>query len=175
MAKNRRHDIVKPSKFKTSLCSFFQSEEGCPFGDTCAFAHGEADLRPEEEVVKPKPAATEEAAADGATKSADKVQGGAKKTNNSNNNKNNKPGNRQGNKNYAKAQGKEGAYDNSAAYSSYFAMNGGYYIPPGVGHEPYYNINAVHGVNTMNPLVFPTTYPSSSPHGSWRTMPTQRQ
>ncbi|KPI85846.1 putative zinc finger (CCCH type) protein [Leptomonas seymouri] len=47
MAKNRRHDIVKPSKFKTSMCTFFMSEEGCPFGDKCAFAHGEDELRAE--------------------------------------------------------------------------------------------------------------------------------
>lgn len=45
MTKNRRHDIVKPSKFKTSMCTFFLSAEGCPFGDKCAFAHGEDELR----------------------------------------------------------------------------------------------------------------------------------
>ncbi|KPA73280.1 putative zinc finger (CCCH type) protein [Leptomonas pyrrhocoris] len=47
MTKNRRHDIVKPSKFKTSMCTFFISEEGCPFGDKCAFAHGDEELRAE--------------------------------------------------------------------------------------------------------------------------------
>lgn len=55
MSKNRRHDIVKPSKYKTSMCTFFMSAEGCPFGERCAFAHGEAELRPE---VQPTPAAT---------------------------------------------------------------------------------------------------------------------
>ncbi|KAG5482795.1 hypothetical protein LSCM1_06825 [Leishmania martiniquensis] len=54
MTKNRRHDIVKPSKYKTSMCTFFRSEEGCPFGDKCAFAHGEDELRPQ-----PKDAAPE--------------------------------------------------------------------------------------------------------------------
>ncbi|KAL7702936.1 zinc finger (CCCH type) protein [Lotmaria passim] len=47
MTKNRRHDIVKPSKFKTSMCTFFMSAEGCPFSDKCAFAHGEDELRSE--------------------------------------------------------------------------------------------------------------------------------
>lgn len=47
MAKNRRHDIVKSSKFKTSMCTFFRSPAGCPFEDRCAFAHGEDDLREE--------------------------------------------------------------------------------------------------------------------------------
>ncbi|KAG5482974.1 hypothetical protein LSCM4_07183 [Leishmania orientalis] len=54
MTKNRRHDIVKPSKYKTSMCTFFRSEEGCPFGDKCAFAHGEDELRAE-----PRDTATE--------------------------------------------------------------------------------------------------------------------
>ncbi|TPP53099.1 Zinc finger C-x8-C-x5-C-x3-H type (and similar) family protein [Leishmania donovani] len=62
MTKNRRHDIVKPSKYKTSMCTFFRSEEGCPFGEKCAFAHGEDELRPEPKDTAPLPeAATGEA------------------------------------------------------------------------------------------------------------------
>ncbi|CBZ25031.1 conserved hypothetical protein [Leishmania mexicana MHOM/GT/2001/U1103] len=62
MTKSRRHDIVKPSKYKTSMCTFFRSEEGCPFGEKCAFAHGEDELRPEPKDTTPLPeAATGEA------------------------------------------------------------------------------------------------------------------
>ncbi|ORC88060.1 uncharacterized protein TM35_000181170 [Trypanosoma theileri] len=49
MARNRRRDIVKTSKYKTSICSFFVTAEGCPFGDRCAFAHGAGELRSEVE------------------------------------------------------------------------------------------------------------------------------
>ncbi|KAG8348100.1 putative Zinc finger C x8 C x5 C x3 H type (and similar) [Trypanosoma vivax] len=52
MTKNRKHDIVKTSKYKTSLCSFFVDQIGCPFGERCAFAHGEEELRSEEENLK---------------------------------------------------------------------------------------------------------------------------
>ncbi|GET87197.1 hypothetical protein, conserved [Leishmania tarentolae] len=55
MTKSRRHDIVKPSKYKTSMCTFFRSEEGCPFGGKCAFAHGEEELRPEPADTAPTP------------------------------------------------------------------------------------------------------------------------
>ncbi|KEG13922.1 hypothetical protein DQ04_00711000 [Trypanosoma grayi] len=54
MAKSRRHDIVKLSKYKTSICSFYVSPSGCPFGDRCAFAHGLEELRCEAESVKSK-------------------------------------------------------------------------------------------------------------------------
>lgn len=64
-SRSRRHDIVKPSKYKTSVCSFFSSPEGCPFGGECAFAHGDHELRSE-----PKTASgTPEAAASAATQS----------------------------------------------------------------------------------------------------------
>ncbi|CCD14300.1 unnamed protein product, partial [Trypanosoma congolense IL3000] len=52
MTRNRRHDIVKSSKYKTSLCSFFLEQDGCSFGDRCAFAHGEEELRSEEENLR---------------------------------------------------------------------------------------------------------------------------
>lgn len=67
MTKNRRHDIVKPSKFKTSMCTFFMSAEGCPFGDKCAFAHGEEELRCE---PKDSTAGASTALHDGATAAA---------------------------------------------------------------------------------------------------------
>ncbi|KAG5509046.1 hypothetical protein JKF63_06054 [Porcisia hertigi] len=57
MTKNRRHDIVKPSKYKTSICTFFCSEEGCPFGEKCAFAHGEDELRSDPKATAPLPEA----------------------------------------------------------------------------------------------------------------------
>ncbi|MCO5602338.1 hypothetical protein L7F22_056468 [Adiantum nelumboides] len=34
-----------PSGFKTRLCKRFESDEGCPFGSNCHFAHGVQDLR----------------------------------------------------------------------------------------------------------------------------------
>lgn len=40
---------VKPSKFKTTICQFFAKNAECPFGDKCAFAHGEAELRSEDQ------------------------------------------------------------------------------------------------------------------------------
>ncbi|CAJ1020548.1 putative Zinc finger C-x8-C-x5-C-x3-H type (and similar) [Leishmania utingensis] len=67
MTKNRRHDIVKPSKYKTSICTFFRREEGCPFGEKCAFAHGEDELRSEPKDTASLPEAS---AADGVTPAA---------------------------------------------------------------------------------------------------------
>ncbi|RHW72665.1 zinc finger CCCH domain containing protein 13 [Trypanosoma brucei equiperdum] len=52
MARNRKHDIVKASKYKTSLCTYFMENGECQFGDRCAFAHGEDELRHEEEGPK---------------------------------------------------------------------------------------------------------------------------
>ena len=34
-----------PLNYKTRMCVRFESEAGCPFGDKCHFAHGQADLR----------------------------------------------------------------------------------------------------------------------------------
>lgn len=31
--------------WKTSLCSYFRSKQGCSHGDSCRYAHGEAELR----------------------------------------------------------------------------------------------------------------------------------
>ncbi|KAH9600819.1 zinc finger protein [Trypanosoma melophagium] len=52
MGRNRKRDIVKSSKYKTSICSFYITPEGCPFGDHCAFAHGADELRSEIENTK---------------------------------------------------------------------------------------------------------------------------
>ena len=32
--------------WKTSLCSYFRGKQGCSHGDSCCYAHGEAELRP---------------------------------------------------------------------------------------------------------------------------------
>ncbi|CUE71011.1 zinc finger protein, putative [Bodo saltans] len=40
---------VKPSKFKTSMCQYFIKDSECPFGDKCAFAHGDTELRSEQQ------------------------------------------------------------------------------------------------------------------------------
>jgi hypothetical protein len=42
---------VKPSKFKTSMCQYFIKDSECPFGDKCAFAHGDAELRSEQQNI----------------------------------------------------------------------------------------------------------------------------
>ena len=34
-----------PMNYKTRLCVRFSSEAGCPFGEKCHFAHGQAELR----------------------------------------------------------------------------------------------------------------------------------
>eukprot|EP00331_Platyophrya_macrostoma_P024222 CAMPEP_0176453606 /NCGR_PEP_ID=MMETSP0127-20121128/29339_1 /TAXON_ID=938130 /ORGANISM="Platyophrya macrostoma, Strain WH" /LENGTH=200 /DNA_ID=CAMNT_0017842499 /DNA_START=115 /DNA_END=717 /DNA_ORIENTATION=+ len=47
-SKNFRGE-VKPSKFKTSLCQFFLKGETCPFSEKCAFAHGNDELRSEQQ------------------------------------------------------------------------------------------------------------------------------
>ncbi|EPY36310.1 hypothetical protein AGDE_06977 [Angomonas deanei] len=49
--KVNRHAEVKPSKFKTTYCQFYQKGEVCPFGAKCAFAHGEHELKKEEDNV----------------------------------------------------------------------------------------------------------------------------
>lgn len=36
--------LANPSKRKTVLCSHWESTRSCPFGDRCAFAHGEKEL-----------------------------------------------------------------------------------------------------------------------------------
>lgn len=43
-----RHAEVKPSKFKTQPCQFFERGEECPFGSRCTFAHGSHELQTEE-------------------------------------------------------------------------------------------------------------------------------
>lgn len=43
---------LKRRMLKTQLCQFFRSGTGCRYGDKCAYAHGEEDLRP-------KPSASE--------------------------------------------------------------------------------------------------------------------
>lgn len=60
----KRRGEVKASLYKTTLCQFFRNaaateKEGreeqprrCPFGDRCAFAHGESELRTEEENIR---------------------------------------------------------------------------------------------------------------------------
>ncbi|CUE71018.1 zinc finger protein, putative [Bodo saltans] len=42
---------VKPSKFKTSMCQYFIKDSECPFGDKCAFAHGDSELRSEQQNI----------------------------------------------------------------------------------------------------------------------------
>ena len=50
MGRNRsQHREVKPSKFKTTLCQFHIKGEECPFGEKCAFAHGDHELRNEQD------------------------------------------------------------------------------------------------------------------------------
>lgn len=50
--KRKREDEPDPEPqqsplWKTTLCSYFQrSKESCSHGDTCRYAHGEAELRP---------------------------------------------------------------------------------------------------------------------------------
>ncbi|CCD17725.1 unnamed protein product [Trypanosoma congolense IL3000] len=48
MARNSKHVEVKPSKYRTSLCEHYQRDKECPYGDRCAFAHGEHQLQTEE-------------------------------------------------------------------------------------------------------------------------------
>ena len=48
-SKKQQNREVKPSKFKTTLCQFYIKGEECPFGEKCAFAHGDQELRDETE------------------------------------------------------------------------------------------------------------------------------
>lgn len=48
MLRGSRKESVKVSKRKTRLCTYVSSPEGCPFGENCAFAHSESELRKEE-------------------------------------------------------------------------------------------------------------------------------
>eukprot|EP00906_Rhabdomonas_costata_P028224 RCo040028 len=41
----RRPKAPRTDLFKTKLCAHFQNTGSCPFGETCAFAHGADELR----------------------------------------------------------------------------------------------------------------------------------
>jgi len=38
-------DLSLDPLYKTQMCNNWQSEEGCEYGDTCRFAHGQDELR----------------------------------------------------------------------------------------------------------------------------------
>ena len=42
---NLRGDPFRSAKVKTELCRFFNSPQGCAFGEKCNYAHGENELK----------------------------------------------------------------------------------------------------------------------------------
>ncbi|KAG8348098.1 putative Zinc finger C x8 C x5 C x3 H type (and similar) [Trypanosoma vivax] len=50
--KGSKHVEVKPSKFRTALCNYYERNQECPFGSRCAFAHGKHELQTEEQNIK---------------------------------------------------------------------------------------------------------------------------
>lgn len=45
LPQNLRGDPFRSAKVKTELCRFFNTEEGCKFGESCNYAHGEHELK----------------------------------------------------------------------------------------------------------------------------------
>ncbi len=45
LPQNLRGDPFRSAKVKTELCRFFNTEQGCVFGDKCNYAHGEHELK----------------------------------------------------------------------------------------------------------------------------------
>ena len=37
---------VRKILFKTRMCKYYRSEDGCNYGERCWFAHGSSDMRP---------------------------------------------------------------------------------------------------------------------------------
>lgn len=53
MHKGRLVQGLLNTKFKTSMCRFYEANEICQMGDRCHFAHGGDDLRRRNDVSHP--------------------------------------------------------------------------------------------------------------------------